>query len=76
MKQKKVCAICGKTITAKSFDAELSTENNEYYAEGVPKSHASQGWFDIGAGCFKKHVIKETPRPSGPSYYERERNLW
>lgn len=54
-----LCSICEKPISEATVkEAEFSSTDGEYYANGVPAGHKSQGWFEIGLGCFKKHVIK------------------
>jgi len=56
---KKICAICEKKINKEAVkSAEFSATDGEFYAKGVPEGHESTGWYDIGAGCYAKKVIK------------------
>jgi len=49
------CAICGASINpATAKEAELSSTDNEFYLNGVPESHTSQGFFDLGPECAKR----------------------
>lgn len=53
------CGCCGKKIdlaTAKAAEMDIS---GNWYAEGkMPESETSQGFFDLGSGCFKRKVKK------------------
>lgn len=53
------CAICGRNIElpASAEQAELSNSDNKYYSHGIPPGHVSQGWFYIGADCFRTKVV-------------------
>jgi hypothetical protein len=51
--KKMYCHYCGKEIKeGRNVQMEFSLTDGLYYAEGIPKGHKSQGWFDVGRGCF------------------------
>ena len=53
------CGCCGKKIDLATAQAAEMTINGKWYAEGkMPASEESQGFFDLGAGCYRAKVKK------------------
>lgn len=49
------CTNCGKKLHTKRIVwLELDQDTGNYYANGIPKEHTSQGMFPFGADCAKK----------------------
>jgi len=46
------CTRCGRKITGKLVQLELSNTDGKYYKE-LPEGHESQGWFYFGETCSK-----------------------
>jgi hypothetical protein len=54
------CAICGRGVNPnREVEVELSNTDGEYYKNGVPEGHESQGWFTVGPECAKGANIKK-----------------
>lgn len=57
-KEKIKCKECGEILKGKNIVwLELSITDGEYYLNGIPKNHESQGFFPFGSSCYKK-IIK------------------
>ena len=53
------CGCCGKKIDLATAKAAEMAISGKWYADGkMPEGETSQGFFDLGAGCFKRKVKK------------------
>jgi len=53
------CGCCGKKMNLATAKAAEMAISGRWYAEGkMPDSEKSQGFFDIGAGCYRAKVKK------------------
>lgn len=53
------CGCCGKKVDlAAAREAELAISGTWYAPGKMPDSETSQGYFDLGGGCFNRKVKK------------------